>query len=360
MKLLESTQIGDLPVKNRVFMAPLTRSRATNTDHAPVDMHIEYYQQRAGAGLIITEATVVSPEGVGYIHVPGIYSDKQVAAWRKVTDGVHQKGGTIFMQLWHVGRISHPDFHGGKLPVAPSAINPETKSFTQNGLVDTVTPRALETEEVARVVEDFRKAAENAMKAGFDGVEIHSSNGYLFHQFFSDCSNHRTDRYGGSIENKTRFFFEALDAVKTVVAENRIGVRLNPMLHGASGIIVDENTAPTFDYVVNRLNDYDLAYLHVSRPGKILDEPYFIKDVVGHYRGIYRGFLVANNQYEQESGEEEITSGRADAIAYGRLYISNPDLPERFRNGYPLVTADKKTYYSGGEKGYIDYPAYSV
>lgn len=357
-QLLSSTKMGSLELQNRVFMAPMTRSRADNKAHAPFDIHATYYAQRASAGLIITEGTVVSPQGVGYIHVPGIYSEAQVEGWKTVTDAVHAKGGKIFCQIWHVGRVSHPDFHDGKLPVAPSAINPGSKSFTQNGLVPTVTPRELTKAEIAQIVRDFRRAGENAMKAGFDGIEIHSSNGYLFHQFFNNSSNQRTDEYGGSNENKTRFLFEVIDALKEVMPEDRIGLRLNPMMHESHGIIVDHETADTFDYIVERLNGYDLAFLHISKPfGGTITGPDFIEDVIGHYRKIYKGFLVANTNYTLEGGEADIVSGRADAIAYGRPFISNPDLVERFEQGAELAKPDRATFYTPGTKGYTDYPS---
>lgn len=256
---------NNLNLKNRVVMAPMTRSRANNDGNVPTnDLHGLYYEQRASAGLIITEGSQVSKRAVGYIHTPGIYSDAQVEGWKKVTKRVHDNGGKIFIQLWHVGRISHPDFHNGALPLSASAINPNAKSFTPQGFKDTVTPKEMTVNDIKTTVKDFQKAAENAIKAGFDGVEIHSSNGYLFHQFFSDCSNKRTDDYGGSVENKTRFLFEVLEAVKQVVSEEKIGLRFNPSLHGLFGITVNENTIPTFEYMVKRLNDYNLAYLHLS------------------------------------------------------------------------------------------------
>lgn len=359
MKLFESAQVGATEVKNRVFIAPMTRSRSDNPDAVPTDIHVEYYKQRASSGLIITEGTVVSPRGVGYINVPGIYSDKQVEAWKKVTEGVHEAGGKIFMQIWHVGRISHPSFHNGELPHAPSAINPNMKVFTDKGPQDTVTPKEMTVEEIKTTVQDFKNAAANAMKAGFDGIEIHSSNGYLFHQFFTNCSNKRTDEYGGNDENKTRFFFEVLDAISEVMPLNRVGVRLNPMMHDLMGIKIDEETTKTFEYIITRLNDFDLAYLHLSRPFKDADDnPNFIKDVIGHFRPLYKGFLIANFAYDKESGEAELTSGRADAIAYGKPFISNPDLVERFKNDWPLAEFDNSTFYTPGAKGYTDYPFY--
>lgn len=360
MQILEPVKLGNLNFSNKVFMAPMTRSRADNPDAVVTDRHAKYYAQRASAGLIISEGTVVSEMAVGYVNVPGIYSEKQTEAWKQVTKAVHEKAGRIFAQLWHVGRISHPDILDGKLPFAPSAINPNKDVLTYNGRRKSVTPKELTVEEIKNIVNEFKHAAINANKAGFDGVEIHASNGYLFHQFFNNVSNKRKDKYGGNDENKTRFLFEVIDALKGVMPENKIGVRLNPMMHGFSGILVDEQTAGTFDYIVNMLNDYNLAYLHLSRPAKKLDEPNFINDVIGHYRKIYKGFLIANGNYNLESAEKEIASMRADAVAFGVPFIANPDLVSRFKNGHPLAEADKNTFYTSGDNGYIDYPNFGV
>ena len=244
----------NINLKNRVVMAPMTRSRADNEGNVPTnELHGLYYEQRASAGLIITEGAQVSKDAVGYIYTGGIYSDEQVEGWKKVTKRVHDKGGKIFIQLWHVGRMSHPDFHNGELPLSASAINPNAQSFTPEGFKDTVTPREMTVEDIKTTVNDFKNAAANAVKAGFDGVEIHSSNGYLFHQFFTNCSNTRTDNYGGNIENKTRFFFEVLDAMKEVIPQEKIGVRFNPSLNGMFGINLDEETIPTFEYIIKKL-----------------------------------------------------------------------------------------------------------
>lgn len=332
----------------------MTRNRADNPELAPTGLHAEYYAQRSSAGLIITEGTVVSPQGTGYIHVPGIYTPAQIEGWKKVTRAVHEKGGQIVVQLWHVGRVSHPDLLNGELPLAPSAINPGIQVRGK----ESVTPREMTPDDIREAIRQFQQGAVNALEAGFDGVEIHSSNGYLFHQFFSRCANHRTDAWGGSRDNRIRFLFEVLDAVTEKIPANRVGVRLNPMLHGASGIVVDEETAPTFDAIVQRLNDYDLAYLHLTRPYKILEEPFFVEDVIGHYRPLYKGFLIANNRYDRESAEAELQQGRADAIAFGIPFISNPDLPERLFQHHPLQKADKTTFYTAGAAGYTDYPAY--
>ena len=359
MKLLAPAQSGPLTFSNRIFMAPLTRSRTDNPELAPTDLHVEYYRQRASAGLIISEGTNVSPRSAGYVDVPGLWSQAQIDGWKKVTDQVHEQGGCIFTQLWHVGRISHPDFHHGELPLAPSAINPDRPIRTKlSGRTQTVTPKAMSLAEIEETIQDFQRAGANAMEAGFDGVEIHSSNGYLFHQFFSTSSNLRQDPYGGSIDNRVRLLFEVIEALKDVMPEERIGVRLNPMMHDSGGIEVNADTLPTFDHIVNRLNNYDLAYLHLTRPFQTLDSPYFIEDVIGHFRQLYEGFLLANGNYEPEEAEAELKAGRADAIVFGRPFISNPDLPQRIQNQWPLTAADSTTFYSAGPKGYTDYPAY--
>ncbi|MEH6680214.1 MAG: alkene reductase [Sediminicola sp.] len=357
--LLQSYDLNGLPLKNRIVMAPMTRSRADNEAKVPTEeLHGTYYVQRAGAGLIITEGSQVSEEAVGYINTPGIHTEEQVAGWKKVTQKVHDAGGKIFIQLWHVGRISHPDFHNGALPLAPSALNPHSQAFTPKGFKDTVSPKEMTIADIQRTIADFAKAAKNAMEAGFDGVEIHSSNGYLFHQFFNATSNHRTDRYGGSIENRSRFLFEVLDEVGKVVPMNRVGVRLNPSLHGVFGMEMDENTIPTFDHIVERLNDYDLSYLHLSEPFTDVSEiPYAVTHIAEHYRPLYKGTLMINNEFTRETGNKVIENGNADLVAYGKLFISNPDLPERFRQGATLAEWDKDTFYTPGPKGYIDYPS---
>ncbi|MDX5477109.1 MAG: alkene reductase [Cyclobacteriaceae bacterium] len=359
--LLEKLQMGDLELKNRVIMAPMTRSRAVNPENAPFDIHVKYYKQRSSAGLIISEGAQISKKAVGYVNTPGIYSDAQVEGWKKVTEGVHEKGGKIFIQLWHVGRMSHPDFHGGELPHAPSAINPHSKSFTPEGFKDTETPKEMTIEEIKQTILDYKKAAENAMRAGFDGVEIHSSNGYLLHQFFNRTSNVRTDEYGGSIENRARILFEVIDAIKEVMPVNRIGVRLNPSLHGIFGMTMDEETIPTFDYIIEKLNQYDLAYLHLSEPFNDVSEiPYAEKEIAKRYRPMYKGTLIINAGFDQEKGNQVVLEGLADAVAYGKPFISNPDLVERFAENAPLADWDQSTFYTPGEKGFTDYPKLSV
>ena len=270
-----------------------------------------------------------------------------------------KKGGRIFIQLWHVGRISHPDFHHGELPLAPSAINPHGKVYTYNGFTETVTPKAMSLDDINETIKDFVQAAKNAMAAGFDGVEIHSSNGYLFHQFFSNSSNIRTDLYGGSIENKARFFFEVLDAIKKVMPENRIGVRFNPSLHGMSGINIDEETLPTFDYIIEKLNqEYDLAYVHLSEPfTDVTKVPFAETQIAKRYRPKYSGTLMINTGFDLKKANAIIAEGNADLVAFGKPYISNPDLVERFRDGIELAPWNKDTFYTQGKEGYLDYKA---
>ncbi|EGV44838.1 alkene reductase [Bizionia argentinensis JUB59] len=346
-----------ITLKNRVVMAPMTRSRAVNADKIPTeDLQATYYAQRASAGLIITEGSQVSEEAVGYVNTPGIHTKKQVEGWKLVTKAVHKKDGKIFMQLWHVGRISHPDFHNGNLPVAPSAINPNTQSFTPTGFKDTVTPKAMTQEDIDRTISDFKNAAKNAMEAGFDGVEIHSSNGYLFHQFFSRNSNSRTDKYGGSKENRSRFFFEVLDAIKSVMPENRIGVRFNPSAHGIFGITIDEETMPTFDYIIDKLNAYDLAYVHLSEPFNDVSEvPHAETQIAKRYRPIYKGTLMINTNFKQASGNAVLEAGDADLVAIGKPFISNPDLVERFAQNLELTDWNSDTFYVPGKEGFTDY-----
>ncbi|NCT16829.1 MAG: alkene reductase [Flavobacteriaceae bacterium CG_4_8_14_3_um_filter_34_10] len=355
--LLQKYLLQDLQLPNRMVMAPMTRSRADNPEHKPTAaLQGKYYAQRASAGLIISEGSPVSERAVGYIHTPGIYSKAQVEGWKEVVQKVHQAKGRIFIQLWHVGRISHPDFHNGELPLAPSAINPKAKSYTPEGLKDTVTPKEMTIVEIQTTIKDFANAAKNAMEAGFDGVEIHSSNGYLFHQFFNATSNHRKDAYGGSMENRSRILFETIDAIKKVMPENRIALRLNPSLHGIFGMTMDEETIPTFDYIIKKLNDYNLAYLHLSEPFNDVSEvPFAVTQIAKRYRPLYKGTLMINSAFDQAKGNAVIEDGDADLVAFGKPFISNPDLVERFSQDLPLSEWDKDTFYTPGVKGYLDY-----
>ena len=357
--LLKPVTIGKYELPNRIFMSPMTRSRADNPENKATPLIAEYYEQRSSAGLIITEGSQVSPQAVGYINTPGIYSAAQVEGWKLATQAVHKNKGHIFCQLWHVGRMSQPDFHGGNLPVAPSAINPHDRSFTVQGFKDTVTPRALTITEIHNTTRDFVKASENAVAAGSDGVEIHSANGYLFHQFFTNCSNTRTDEYGGSHENKARFFFETLLAVGRAIGLERVGVRLNPSAHGFFGITIDKETIPTFEHIVERLSDYPkLAYLHLVEPLAPVDNvPYAEKEIARHFRPRYKGKLIINSGFRLASAIRVIEDDLADAVAFGKAFISNPDLVARIRKGIAWSKWDDKTFYTGGDRGFTDYPA---
>lgn len=355
--LLKPFDLNGLQLSNRVVMAPMTRSRASNPENKPTaELQGAYYAQRAGAGLIITEGSQISAQAVGYINTPGIYTQEQVQGWKEVTREVHKAGGRIFIQLWHVGRISHPDFHNGDLPLAPSAINPEAQSFTPQGLKDTVTPKEMSIEEIKQTIQDFKTAAKNSMDAGFDGVEIHSSNGYLFHQFFNATSNHRTDEYGGTKEKRAKILFEVIEAIREVMPENKIGLRLNPSVHGIFGMTMDEETIPTFDYIIEQLNNYDLAYLHLSEPfTDVSDIPFAETEIAKRYRPIYKGNIIINGGFDQEKGNKVIEEGHADMVAFGKPYVSNPDLAERFDQHVPLTAWDKDTFYTPGKEGFLDY-----
>lgn len=362
-KLLAPVQLGALSLKNRVVMAPLTRCRADNPEAAPTALMARYYAQRAGAGLIISEGMIVSLQARGYPYTPGIWSDAQVAGWRLVTDAVHQAGGLIVCQLWHCGRLSLPEFHGGELPVAPSAINPNWRMFSSEGLKPTVTPRALSREDIVGIVADFQRAARNAVAAEFDGIEIHSSNGYLFHQFFSRCSNTRNDEYGGSHENRGRLLFEVLDAVGRELPHDRVGIRLNPMMNNMHGIQVDEDTVPMFEFLIRRANDYRLAYVHLSEPfmpSQLEGAVGALAEVARHFRPLCQAPLLINGGFDQARAETWLTENWCDAVAFGKLFIANPDLPERFRHCAPLNAPDPDTFYQGGEKGYVDYPVWAA
>lgn len=348
MKLLDPYALGSLELPNRVIMAPMTRNRAEGT--IPNDLMATYYGQRASAGLIITEATQVTPKGQGYPNTPGIHSDEQVEGWQRITEAVHAEGGHIFLQLWHVGRISHPSYHDGELPVAPSAVAPDAEGFTANGDMEPhPTPRALETEEIPEIVEQYRRGAENAKRAGFDGVEIHGANGYLIDQFLESGTNHRTDRYGGSVENRARFLIEVVEAVLSVWDSERVGLRLSP---GSSfNDMHDDNPRETFGYVARELNRYNLAYVHVAENSDLDGErPHHL------IRDHYDGTLIVAGEYDRTSGEETLQEGSTDLVAYARLFLANPDLPRRFKEDAPLNDWDRDTFYGGGEEGYTDYP----
>ena len=355
--LLQSYQLGDNTLKNRMVMAPMTRSRSNNKGNVATRLTAQYYAQRATAGLIITEGTFVSTKAVGFINVPGIYSEAQAEGWKLVTQAVHEKGGIIFTQLWHTGRLSHPDLHNGDLPHAPSALNPLAQAYTKNGFVDTVTPKEMTIEDIKQTILDFKNGAKNAVIAGFDGIELHAANGYLLHQFFNNCSNHRTDEYGGTIENKARILFDILDALEGVIDYAKVGVRLNPTMHNSQGMMIDEDTIPTYEYIVKRLNDYGLAYVHLTEPFTPVDDvPFAVTEVAKHFRPFYKGTIIINKSFTKESGEKIIENGYADLVAYGVPFIANPDLVARFEVDAALNTPDESTFYTDTEKGYIDYP----
>ncbi|MDT3741332.1 MAG: alkene reductase [Candidatus Kapabacteria bacterium] len=358
LELLKPFSLGEMELKNRVVMAPMTRSRAF-IDNIPNEKAPLYYEQRASAGLIITEGTQVSPRGIGYLWTPGIYTDAQKVEWKKVVNTVHKKHGKIFLQLWHVGRISHSDFHNGEKPLAPSAIAAIGKTYTQNGWQQFSQPKEMSIEDIKNTVEDFRIGASNAKECGFDGVDIHGAFGYLIEQFLCTGSNKRTDEYGGNIENRSRFAIEVIEAVTSVWGDNKVGIKLSPS--NRSNDIQDDNPSETYGYLINELNKYKLAYIHLMEPQSDVSQlPNYLTKVAEHFRKIYKGVIISNVNHTKESGEKFLKDGIADLISYASLFISNPDLPNRFKNDYPLTVPNKKTYYGGGDEGYIDYPEYSV
>lgn len=363
-QLFHSVRLGPYTLPHRIAMAPLTRSRARRPGNVPTSLNACYYAQRASAAVIITEATQVSLQGQGYAWTPGIHSGEQVEGWRLVSDAVHKARGLVFMQLWHVGRISHPTLQpDGMLPVAPSAIRPSGEAFIENengegALVPFVTPRALQIEEMPSLVQQFARGAKNALAAGMDGIEIHAANGYLLDQFINSGTNRRTDRYGGSVENRARLLMEVIDAVIPVWGADRVGVRLSPL--GAFNDMGDDDPEATFGYIADRLNAYHLAYLHLVNPATAALEKGLEPD--GRARGMlellrskYRGVLMIAGGFDHDSAERWLEEGRADLIAFGRKFLANPDLPERFRARASLNADDSATYYGGGPRGYTDY-----
>jgi N-ethylmaleimide reductase len=353
-KLFEPYQLGPLKLPNRLVMAPLTRNRAA-AGFVPGPLAAEYYSQRASAGLLVTEASQVSQQGQGYQDTPGIYSKEQVAGWRRVTDRVHARGGRIFIQLWHVGRISHTSLQpDGGAPVGPSAIRAKGKTFVGGTFTDISAPRALALEEIPGIIESFRRGAANALEAGFDGVEIHGANGYLLDQFAKDGANKRTDAYGGSIENRAKLMLEVAKVVAGEAGAERTGIRISPVT--PSNDISDSGPQPLFDHIVEGLNALKLVYLHVVEgatggPRDIAPFDY------GSLRKRFGGAYIANNGYDFELADKVLNANAADLIAFGKLYIANPDLAERLQRGAPLNSPDKATFYGGSAKGYTDYPA---
>jgi N-ethylmaleimide reductase len=349
--LFTPVEVGPLALKNRVAMAPLTRSRA-GPGNVPTQLSALYYAQRASAGLIIAEATQISPDGQGYISTPGIHSKEQIEGWKCVTKAVHISGAPMVLQLWHVGRISHPSFQpGGAAPIAPSAIKPKVQAFTAEGFQPIPTPRALETSEIPSIVERYAQAARNAMAAGFDGVEVHAANGYLIDQFLRDQTNKRTDRYGGTIENRSRFLLEVVDAVTAAVGAERTGVRISPQ--NGQNDISDSNPQALFNYVAKQISTKGLAYLHIIEgdTGGVPVPPFDYKKL----KDLFGGPVIANNGFDKARANKALAEGRADVIAFGKPFISNPDLVIRLFLDAPLMPANRETFYGGTEQGYTDY-----
>jgi N-ethylmaleimide reductase len=377
--LFTPVQMGKLELRNRIIMAPLTRMRAANPGHVPSELHVEYYAQRASAGLIIGECTEISPDGYGWADTPGLWSAEQVRGWRAVTEAVHQKGGLMYAQLWHTGAMSHPDFFEGALPMSASNVNPEQESVTPLGKKPTVVPRPMSKDEIRQTVADFGIAAKNAMEAGFDGVQIQANYLYLIAQFVNSATNLRQDEYGGSTVNRARFLFEITETILERVEPGRVGVKIGPMsipsitpgyrprggtevgsIKISGPFAANADTLPDMDYVIKRLNDYDLAHLLLM--GATTDftgSP--LAELAGdgmfqHFRPLYQGHLIANVEMTQERGNRLIELGLADSIAFGRPYIANPDLPVRFLTGAKMNEVSWPTVYASGPKGYTDYP----
>ncbi|WP_150047665.1 alkene reductase [Methylomonas rhizoryzae] len=358
--LFQPVAIGAWQLNNRIVMAPLTRCRISH-DGIPGPLQAEYYAQRAGAGLIISEATNISPQARGYAYTPGIYTAAQIEGWKLVTQAVHAAGGTIVCQLWHVGRFSHASLQpGGALPVAPSAIAADGETFTEQGMQRVSTPRALETAEIAGIVEQYQHAALCARQAGFDGVEIHSANCYLLEQFIRDSTNLRTDRYGGSIENRIRLVLEVVDAVAAVWGSSRVGIRLSPVTPAAGNTPLDSNVMATYGYLVGQLNAYGLAYLHCVEGSTRLSREVPAGINLAQIRALFQGPYMANNLYTRELALAARREQRADLICFGRPFIANPDLVERLKADWPLAEADKAVWYGGWSAGYTDWPAYAA
>lgn len=359
--LFTPLELGDITLQNRIIMAPLTRMRSKQPGNIPYELNATYYTQRASAGLIISEATQISQQGQGYPATPGIYSQEQVQGWKLVTDSVHKKNGKIFLQLWHVGRISHSSHQKDSLlPVAPSAIKPTGKVITSDWKqVDYETPHALTIEEIQAIINDYKIAAQNAKDAGFDGVEVHGANGYLLDQFLQDSSNKRDDIYGGSIENRARLLLEVVESVTNIWGKGRVGVRLSP--YGTFNDMSDSDPLALFTYVIKQLSDYSIAYIHMIEPRATSAGG---SDAVAQdtpctselFKSLFNGAFISAGGYTSKTAKEVVENGNADAVAFGRLYIANPDLPERIKVGANLNPYNRSTFYGGSEKGYTDYP----
>lgn len=357
MKLLQPTKIGKLDLANRIAMAPMTRARGEG-DGIVNELTVSYYSQRAGAGLIVSEGINISEQAKGSPFTPGIYTELQIAGWKKVTDAVHHNGGKIIAQLWHTGRVAHSIDKNGALPVAPSALAIEGQQhFSSQGMKAYEIPRALETAEVKRVIQDYKQAAINAIKAGFDGVELHAATGYLPNQFLAESANIRTDEYGGFIENRARFILEVMQALVAAMGEDKAGIKLSPCVP-YNGIL-HSNPIITYTYLIKQLNELPLAYIHLMNPLFLPEDtlPQYPRDVMGTLGTLSKHFIIANAGYTRETGEEELKKGIAKMISYGVPFIANPDLPKRFELNAPLNQPDRATFYGGNEKGYTDYPS---
>lgn len=354
LTLLSPIQLGAISLKNRVVMAPLTRNRA-GEGLAPTEMNVEYYRQRASTGLIITEGSQIAHEAAGYPNTPGIYTQQQIDGWKKVTDAVHEKGGKIVLQLWHCGRVSHSSLlPNDMLPQAPSAIKLKGEVYTYEGMQPYETPHALSLDEIQDVIEMYKKAAQNCLEAGFDGVEVHGANGYLLDQFLRDGSNHRDDIYGGNLENRSRLLLEVVEAVSNIWGADRVGVRLSPLQ--PFNDMTDSDPKATFSYVVQALNQFNLAYLHVTEMGAEAPGAAGSAFDLTTLRPLWNGHYMTNSEYTFETGNAAIQNNDADLISFGKLLISNPDLVERFATNAPLNDFDSSTFYGGDEHGYTDYP----
>ncbi len=357
LNLFSPVQLGNYTLPNRMVMAPMTRLRANDT--VPNELMATYYAQRASAGLIITECTMVSPLSHGYMNCPGIYTNEQVEGWKLVTEAVHKAGGKIFLQLWHSGRVAHPALLNGELPVAPSGLAGKGQLHTPIGKIELETPRALETEEIPQIVEQFREGAKNAMLAGFDGVELHGAFGYLIDQFLQDGSNQRTDQYGGALPNRARFLLEVVAAVTQVWGGNRVGIKLSPSntFYG----MYDSDPVATFSYIMEALNDFNLAYVHLMEPNAIdLANRDVINPVLPVFRDIYQGTIITNGDYGKEKGNQVLVSGDAELVSYGKLFLANPDLPKRFALDAELNQSNPKTFYGReGQDATVGYTDYS-
>lgn len=361
--LFQPLTLGSLTLKNRIIMPPMTRSRATQPGNLANDMMAEYYAQRASAGLIVAEGTQISPMGQGYAWTPGIYSQEQIAGWKKVTDAVHAKDGKIFAQLWHVGRVTHPENIGGEQPISSSALKAENvKVFIDDGsnapgFVDVVEPREMTKEDIKNVVEEYRQAALNAIEAGFDGIELHGANGYLVNQFIDSEANNRTDEYGGSVENRLRFLGEVVTAMSSAIGADRVGVRLAPFtsLNGT----VDASPVETYTAAAKLLNQLNVVYLHIAEVDwdDAPDTPVEFKQAI---RDAFKGALIYAGKYNADTAEAAIAEGTTDLVGFGRPFVANPDLPNRVKNGYPLAPHDPNTLFGGAEEGLTDYPEYKA